>query len=248
MNETKQVFFSQPLRALRESSSTDEDRYRKFYRDVADACQKHGYIVYQPIEHTDPAKAESLGSNRVYGINMDKLYECDLMVAYVGLSSNGVGAEVQAARSANIPLIILYEIEREAYVSRMMKAEVDGNVIGIIGQYPLEEIASQLDRQFEQFEQHLELEESTDKPINHIQILQNRGRELNLSQRAIAKLLDKDPGYINRVLKGDEDKKGKINKPDRDFLLMLCLYALKMNLADTSSVLKGFGHEGLYGF
>lgn len=97
----------------------DRTALRKFYEGIADKCREYGIAPYLPHKHTDPMEHPDLTPQRVYQINSHAIESSQIVVAYVGVSSLGVGAEIELANRLNIPIILLYE--HGTHVSRHIR-------------------------------------------------------------------------------------------------------------------------------
>ena len=92
---------------------------KRFYEDIGAICEKHGIESFIPHLRHDPIKNPDLTPEGVYRRNADKLTQSDLLIAYVGLPSLGVGIELQLVKQADIPTVLLYE--KDKYISRMAR-------------------------------------------------------------------------------------------------------------------------------
>jgi nucleoside 2-deoxyribosyltransferase len=81
------------------------DNVRSFYEDLAHACELEGGVPYLPHLSADPQAHPGLSPENVYARDVAAVLESDLMIAYIGLPSLGVGAEIAMAAAARIPLI-----------------------------------------------------------------------------------------------------------------------------------------------
>lgn len=80
---------------------------RKSYEKVAAICSNFCNNVYVPhLNGTDPIKDPKLSPSVVWKTDHKEVASSDLIVAYVGMPSLGVGAELEIARVTNSDLII----------------------------------------------------------------------------------------------------------------------------------------------
>lgn len=100
----KKVYVSGALTGVESISSV-----RKFYEDIGDTCKKVGLIPYIPHINTDPIINSDITPSEVFKIDKEKVVNSDLVIAYVGYPSLGVGMEIAYAETNNIPVILLYE-------------------------------------------------------------------------------------------------------------------------------------------
>ena len=82
---------------------------RKFYEDIGDTCRKVGLSPYIPHLNTDPIINPDITPVQVFKTDKKEVITSDLVIAYVGYPSIGVGMEIAYAESNNIPVILLYE-------------------------------------------------------------------------------------------------------------------------------------------
>lgn len=95
------------------------EEIKAFYEAIGDLCRQQGLEAYIPHQAgTDPIKNPAVTPSQVYKVDKAHVTESDLVVAYVGLPSLGVGAELGWAEAYNIPVILL--AERGKKISRMI--------------------------------------------------------------------------------------------------------------------------------
>jgi hypothetical protein len=95
----------------------DRDQ-RNFYKQISLLCDGLGAESYVPhIWGTDPIANPDIKANEIWKINQRQVNNSDLVIAYVGQPSLGVGAELEMAR-VNSTKIILWWFKGEK-VSRM---------------------------------------------------------------------------------------------------------------------------------
>lgn len=93
---------------------------RSLYDTLKKACAEVGVELYCPHEYSDPShKTESLNPQEVYELNKKRVQENEVVVAYVGEPSLGVGIELEIAREVGKPIILLSETGSK--VSRMAR-------------------------------------------------------------------------------------------------------------------------------
>jgi len=108
---TTRVYISGAL-----TSVPDPTRIKAFYEAIGDVCHKVGFDVYLPHLNSDPQKHPDLTPRQVFELDKNKVCASDLVTAYVGIPSLGVGMELAYAESAGIPIILL--CEQETRISR----------------------------------------------------------------------------------------------------------------------------------
>jgi 2'-deoxynucleoside 5'-phosphate N-hydrolase len=94
------------------------DQSRALYERFADACRQAGWEAYVPHQHADPVRDAHLSNIDVAERDLDNVTAADVLVAYVGEPSLGVGAEVAIALRAGKPVLVVAEADRR--VSRFL--------------------------------------------------------------------------------------------------------------------------------
>ena len=94
------------------------DEIKNFYNNIGDICSKHGIRPYIPHQHSDPIDHPNITSDEVYALDYKHVSMSDLVIAYVGEPSHGVGQEVEIAREHGIPIVLIYENKK--MVSKMI--------------------------------------------------------------------------------------------------------------------------------
>ncbi len=93
---------------------------KRFYLKVGEVCVEAGFDPYVPhTMGTDPIDNPEVTPEEVYRRDMEAVASSDLVVAYVGEPSLGVGAEVERAAARGIDVILLYEEGRP--ISRLTR-------------------------------------------------------------------------------------------------------------------------------
>ena len=111
------VYMSGALSAL----SPDEYLYvtTKVYEKVQSICQKIRLTCYLPHKsQTNPSRG--MPHAKVWEIDYKRVVNSGAVVAYVGMPSCGVGAEIEMARTANVPVILLFETKKQEELSRLI--------------------------------------------------------------------------------------------------------------------------------
>ena len=87
-----------------------DSNMKEFYERIAETVDSVLGIgtAYVPHKHTDPVKDPDVTPEEVYRVDKKRVCESDLVIAYVGTPSLGVGAELEMANSHNIPILLLY--------------------------------------------------------------------------------------------------------------------------------------------
>jgi nucleoside 2-deoxyribosyltransferase len=102
--------------ALLNAASLDDSR--ALYERFAEACVAAGWEAYVPHQHADPVRDTHLTNRDVAERDIHQVLAADLLVAYVGEPSLGVGAEVAIALAAGKRVLVVAEAERR--VSRFL--------------------------------------------------------------------------------------------------------------------------------
>lgn len=94
------------------------DKSRALYERFAEACREAGWAAYVPHQHADPVRDSHLSNVDVAERDLENVTAADVLVAYVGEPSLGVGAEVAIALRAGKRVLIVAEADRK--VSRFL--------------------------------------------------------------------------------------------------------------------------------
>lgn len=109
------IYIAGPLTNL-----TDPERTKAFYKDLAAVARTHGHEPYLAfLSGTDPVANPAVSPRDVYERDIAELEKSDLIVAYAGEPSTGMGLEIEHAHQKGIPVCLLYEKGRS--VSRMLR-------------------------------------------------------------------------------------------------------------------------------
>ena len=94
------------------------DDARKLYERLAEACASAGCAAYVPHQHADPVRDPDLPNAEVARRDLAEVRAADVLVAYVGEPSLGVGAEVAIALAEGKRVLLVAEADRK--VSRFL--------------------------------------------------------------------------------------------------------------------------------
>ena len=84
-------------------------KVKAFYEAIGKLCEQVGFQAYVPHLKTDPiANADAL-PRQVFETDKHQVSTSQLVIAYLGTTSFGVGMELAYAEVNKIPIIILYE-------------------------------------------------------------------------------------------------------------------------------------------
>src|SRR5713226_3374238 len=120
------VYISGPLQGVHDLASM-----RRFYESVADVCIECGHEPYLPHQNTDPEQHSDLPSKIVFLRDYEALRSANIVLAYIGLPSSGVGAELGIAAEAR-KKIIGYCKDTDApsrFIVGMLEAWPDASLI-----------------------------------------------------------------------------------------------------------------------
>ncbi len=92
---------------------------KHFYERIAETCKSAGIEAYIPHLVSDPIGNPNMTPDEVYDLDRRQVLASNLLVAYVGYPSLGVGQEIEIARENNIPVVMLMEKDRR--ISRMAR-------------------------------------------------------------------------------------------------------------------------------
>jgi nucleoside 2-deoxyribosyltransferase len=112
------AYISGPLQA-----AADIELARRFYERLAEVCCACGCDVYLPHRRTDPVRHARSSARSVFARDLNAISAADLILAYVGAPSLGVGAEIGIARGLRIPVIGL--CGPEGVASRFIEGLLD---------------------------------------------------------------------------------------------------------------------------
>lgn len=82
---------------------------KAFYEAIGSLCNELGFNSYVPHLNTDPITHPNVTPEEVYKTDKHQVTQADLVIAYLGYNSFGVGMELAFAAMENIPIILLYE-------------------------------------------------------------------------------------------------------------------------------------------
>jgi nucleoside 2-deoxyribosyltransferase len=87
------------------TSVSDRDEVRALYERLADVCERAGVTAYVPHLENDPERHADVPPEVVYERDVAALTSADVVVAYVGAPSLGVGAELALAATSKTPIV-----------------------------------------------------------------------------------------------------------------------------------------------
>jgi nucleoside 2-deoxyribosyltransferase len=111
--------------ALTDMSEGERQKRREFYEALGKICEEFGFIVYLPHVYGDPQLMPDLTPAEINRQDRLAVTLSRLVVAYVGVSSIGVGIEIELAYHSEKPVILLYE--KEKLEKRLISRLVRGN-------------------------------------------------------------------------------------------------------------------------
>jgi nucleoside 2-deoxyribosyltransferase len=88
----------------------DPKKCKLLYEKIGFLCEEIGLQAYIPHLHTDPVNNPEMSPRDIYEQDKRQVSDSDMVIAYLGSLSFGVGMELAYADTNNIPIIILYEI------------------------------------------------------------------------------------------------------------------------------------------
>lgn len=106
-DKKKMVYISGALTGLSSTNSCMKEFYERIAITVDKVCGTGA--AYVPHMNTDPIKHPDVTPEEVYQLDRQKVYASNLVIAYMGEPSFGVGAELQMANEKGIPILLLYE-------------------------------------------------------------------------------------------------------------------------------------------
>jgi nucleoside 2-deoxyribosyltransferase len=82
---------------------------KALYEKIGLLCEEIGLQVYVPHLQTDPVNNPDISPREVFDQDKYQVSNSDLVIAYLGSLSFGVGMELAFAETNKIPIILLYE-------------------------------------------------------------------------------------------------------------------------------------------
>jgi hypothetical protein len=90
------------------------DDARRLYERLAEACVSAGWTAYVPHQHADPVRDPDLPNAEVARRDLAQVRAADVLVAYVGEPSLGVGAEVAIALAEGKRVLFVAGVRSES--------------------------------------------------------------------------------------------------------------------------------------
>lgn len=109
-----QAYISGALTNVREKV-----KLKVFYEEIGKLCEKKKIFPYIPHIYKSLDKNPDIPVREMYQSNMDEVDKSRLMIAYVGVPSQGTGMEIERAYNKQMDVIILSEKGKS--VSRMVR-------------------------------------------------------------------------------------------------------------------------------
>ena len=85
------------------------EEVKTFYEAIGLLCESIGFKAYVPHMYTDPINNPEVSPTQVFERDKYQVSTSDLVIAYMGSFSFGVGMELAYAETNNIPIVIVYE-------------------------------------------------------------------------------------------------------------------------------------------
>lgn len=98
------IYISGPLTGI-----ANPERVKNFYEAIGSLGNQLGLPTYVPHLNTDPIQNPDITPREVFEMDKTQVLNSDLVIAYLGSPSFGVGMELAYAEMHNIPIILLYE-------------------------------------------------------------------------------------------------------------------------------------------
>ncbi|MBI4334772.1 MAG: hypothetical protein HY673_26255 [Chloroflexi bacterium] len=89
------------------------------YSAAEDICRSAEVDLYRP-DRSPTTPARGIAHRKIWKIDYEKVLKSSVVIAYVGMPSTGVGCEIEMAREAEIPVVLLCEEDRQDGVSRLV--------------------------------------------------------------------------------------------------------------------------------
>ena len=97
----------------------ESDLIKRVYDPVSELTDSLGIECYFPHESRTATDRATDFEDRIWEIDYQLINNCDFMLAYMGIPSFGVGAELEMARVAEVPTIMFCERDQQDNVSRL---------------------------------------------------------------------------------------------------------------------------------
>lgn len=94
------------------SATSGKVRLEVFYEKIGDVLEKEDIHAFIPHRDANPRTTPGLTFDEIYKINMEKIKQVDILIAYVGEPSTGTGMEIQQATREGINVIVLCEQDK----------------------------------------------------------------------------------------------------------------------------------------
>jgi transcriptional regulator with XRE-family HTH domain len=104
--------------ALSNVAETERQLLFKISEIVSEICKDAGIELYEPRQHTDPKLHAEASSTSVYETDTSRVLNSDLLIHLCHQPSTGAGEELEIARAALLPIILIYPDHLK--VSRMI--------------------------------------------------------------------------------------------------------------------------------
>ncbi len=98
--------------ALTDMSEEERQTLREFYEALGKICREFGFEPYIPHIFGDPKNFPDLTTKQVDRLDRLAVTQSYLVAVYLGVSSTGVGIELELSHHANKPVVLLYEKEK----------------------------------------------------------------------------------------------------------------------------------------
>ena len=118
------------------------EKSRALYERFAQACRDAGWDAYVPHQHADPVRDPHLSNVDVAERDLENVTAADVLVAYVGEPSLGVGAEVAIALRAGKRILLVAEADRRVSRFLLGLAEMHGDQTAVCRYQSVDEAAS----------------------------------------------------------------------------------------------------------
>jgi len=115
MNANKyQAYISGALTAVWEKL-----KLKALYEDIGNLCSKKSINCYIPHLHKSLDKDPNIPLEEIFNGNMEQIDKSNILIAYVGTPSQGVGMEIERAHIRGLDVVVLAEKGKK--VSRMVR-------------------------------------------------------------------------------------------------------------------------------
>lgn len=116
------IYFSAPIRAKKDDAD--------YLQEIVDVLRFHGEVLTEHVADKELRSQvqEGMDDQEIYRRDMDLLHEADAMVPEVTQPSLGVGYEIRAAEQTEIPVLCIYQAQKNDNLSGIINGTPQSTV------------------------------------------------------------------------------------------------------------------------